>query len=148
MWPQRWLLIKFSGGIFHRGLFSRGFFAGNFFSGAHFFRKCDQIRQKLLVWPHLLKKYLMGNIIFCAVGFSDSKAVAKTNLQHKTKYLDVNPFMVIYFTRFICLWKQLWIHWWPLFMFHRCSMVCDVLKSSLHEVFMGTTGKRHGITWC
>ena len=68
-----------------------------------FFRKCDQIRQKLLVWPHLLKKYLMGNFIFCAVGFSDSKPVAKTNLQHKTKYLDVNPFMVIDFTCFICL---------------------------------------------
>ena len=29
--------------------------------------KCDQIRRKLPVWSHLLKKSLMGNFIFCAV---------------------------------------------------------------------------------
>ena len=32
-----------------------------------FFSKCDQIRRKLPVWSHLLKKSLMGNFIFCAV---------------------------------------------------------------------------------
>ena len=32
-----------------------------------FFRKCDQIRRKLRIWPPLLKKFLMENFIFCAV---------------------------------------------------------------------------------
>ena len=33
------------------------------------FSKCDQIRPKLRIWPQLLKKYLMENIIFCAAPF-------------------------------------------------------------------------------
>ena len=33
----------------------------------NFFRKCDQIRRKLWIWSHLLKKSLMENLIFCAV---------------------------------------------------------------------------------
>ena len=32
-----------------------------------FFSKCDQIRRKLWIWLHLLKKSLMENFIFCAV---------------------------------------------------------------------------------
>ena len=32
-----------------------------------FFSKCDQIRKKLRIWPHLLKKSLMENFIFCPV---------------------------------------------------------------------------------
>ena len=32
-----------------------------------FFNKCDQIRRKLRIWSHLLKKSLMENFIFCAV---------------------------------------------------------------------------------
>ena len=32
-----------------------------------FFCKCDQIRRKLRIWSHLLKKSLMENFIFCAV---------------------------------------------------------------------------------
>ena len=31
------------------------------------FSKCDQIRKKLRIWSHLLKKSLMKNFIFCAV---------------------------------------------------------------------------------
>ena len=31
------------------------------------FIKCDQIRRKLQIWSHLLKKSLMKNFIFCAV---------------------------------------------------------------------------------
>ena len=31
------------------------------------FSKCDQIRMKLRIWSHLLKKSLMGNFIFCVV---------------------------------------------------------------------------------
>ena len=32
-----------------------------------FFSKCDQIRKKLRICSHLLKKFLMENFIFCAV---------------------------------------------------------------------------------
>ena len=32
-----------------------------------FLSKCDQIRRKLQIWLHLLKKSLMKNFIFCAV---------------------------------------------------------------------------------
>ena len=31
------------------------------------FSKCDQIRRKLQIWSHLLKKSVMENFIFCAV---------------------------------------------------------------------------------
>ena len=31
------------------------------------FSKCDQIRSLLRTWSHLLKKFLMENLIFCAV---------------------------------------------------------------------------------
>ena len=37
------------------------------FSIKDFFSKCDQIRCKLRIWSHLLKKSLMENLIFCAV---------------------------------------------------------------------------------
>ena len=31
------------------------------------FSKCDQIRRKLRIWLHLLKKSLMENFFFCVV---------------------------------------------------------------------------------
>ena len=34
------------------------------FSLKDFFSKCDQIRKKLLIWSHLLKKYSVENLIF------------------------------------------------------------------------------------
>ena len=37
------------------------------FSIKDFFSKCDQIRRKLWIWSHLLKKSLMENFMFCAV---------------------------------------------------------------------------------
>ena len=37
------------------------------FSFKDFFSKCDQIRRFLRIWTNLLKKYLMENLIFCAV---------------------------------------------------------------------------------
>ena len=39
------------------------------FSIKDFFRKCDQIRSFQRIWSHLLKKSLMENFIFGAVGF-------------------------------------------------------------------------------
>ena len=32
-----------------------------------FFNKSDQIRRKLRIWSHLLKRSMMENFIFCAV---------------------------------------------------------------------------------
>ena len=37
------------------------------FSIKDFFSKCDQIRRKLRIWSHLLKKSLMENFVFCLV---------------------------------------------------------------------------------
>ena len=37
------------------------------FSIKDFFSKCDQIRRKLRIWSHLLKKFLMENFISLAV---------------------------------------------------------------------------------
>ena len=37
------------------------------FSITDFFSKCDQVRRKLQIWSHLLKKSEMENFIFCAV---------------------------------------------------------------------------------
>ena len=37
------------------------------FSIKDFFNKCDQIRRKLRIWSHLLKKSLIENFIFLVV---------------------------------------------------------------------------------
>ena len=37
------------------------------FSIMDFFSKCDQIRKKLQIWSHLLKKFLMEKFSFCEV---------------------------------------------------------------------------------
>ena len=37
------------------------------FSIKDFFSKCDQIRKKLRIWSHLLKKSIKENFIFCAL---------------------------------------------------------------------------------
>ena len=39
------------------------------FSIKDFFSKFDQIRRKMRIWSHLLKKSLMENFIFCAVRY-------------------------------------------------------------------------------
>ena len=43
------------------------------FSIKDFFSKCDQIRRKLRIWSHLLKKSLIENFIFCALTNSDTQ---------------------------------------------------------------------------
>ena len=37
------------------------------FSNKNFFNKCDQILSFLRIWSNLLKKFLMKNLILCAV---------------------------------------------------------------------------------
>ena len=44
------------------------------FSIKDFFSKCDQIHSFLRIWPHLLKKYLMENLIFCAVSVKQKES--------------------------------------------------------------------------
>ena len=43
------------------------------FSIKDIFSKCDQIRRKLWIWPHLLKQSLIQNLIFCAVIYRGRK---------------------------------------------------------------------------
>ena len=51
------------------------------FSIKDFFSKCGQIRWKLRIWSHLLKKSLMENFIFCAVVLQSKSKLNK----HLTK---------------------------------------------------------------
>ena len=51
------------------------------FSIKDFFVKCDQIRGKLRIWSHLLKKSLMENFIFCAVDVTLFNAVERDILR-------------------------------------------------------------------
>ena len=54
--------IKFSCREFFRNTYQRmKFFIKDLLN------KCDQIRRKLRIWSHLLKKTLMENFIFCTV---------------------------------------------------------------------------------
>ena len=55
------------------------------FSMKDFFSKCDQIRRKLRIWSHLLKKSLIENFIFCAV----KCLFFKCNLQDATEFSEV-----------------------------------------------------------
>ena len=62
-----------------------------------FFSKCDQIRRKLWIWPHLLKKSLLENFIFCAVIMlnvsltksEQSKGVVTSSLQNYAKMNNI-----------------------------------------------------------
>ena len=45
------------------------------FSIKYFFIKYDQIRRKMRIWSHLLKKSLMEDFIFCAVIFTKSNVL-------------------------------------------------------------------------
>ena len=67
------------------------------FSIKDFFSKCDQIRRKLGNWPHLLKKSLMENFIFCAVvNFILPEAVKfKPQSQKSLFYLAFSSFLVL-----------------------------------------------------
>ena len=51
--------------------------------------KCDQIRSVLWIWSYLLKKPLMENFIFCAVG-AFQVSLTKTDSNRKTHLLSKN----------------------------------------------------------
>ena len=56
------------------------------FSMKGFFNKCDQVRRKLRIWLHLLKKYLMENFIFRAVHYVLEGKTSEKMLQKQYKY--------------------------------------------------------------
>ena len=43
--------------------------------------KCDQIRRKLQIWLHLLKKSVMENFIFCGVYWASLIQCIRTKTQ-------------------------------------------------------------------
>ena len=64
-----------------------------------FFSKYDQIRSFLLIWPHLLKKSLMENFIFCVVllRFLDNQTIDLSSA--KSKHLALN-YLINYYPVF------------------------------------------------
>ena len=63
------------------------------FSIKDFFSKCDQIRRKVRIWSHLLKKSLMENFIFCEVAVARKEPCscgdyAYTKLLQEIRYLE------------------------------------------------------------
>ena len=50
------------------------------FSITDFSSKCDQIRRKLRIWSHLLKKSIMENFPFCAVSVLSDKVFFKSSV--------------------------------------------------------------------
>ena len=59
------------------------------FSAKDFFSKCDQIRRKLRIWSHLLKKSIMMTLFFGSVNdlMGDGK-YRLTNFRHYNKSMN------------------------------------------------------------
>ena len=63
------------------------------FSVKDFFSKCDQIRKKLQIWSHLLKKSLMENSFHSvAKGTCLAKSVETWEMSSK-QFQRINPFL-------------------------------------------------------
>ena len=60
------------------------------FSIKDFFSKFDQIRRKLRIWSHLLKKSLMENFIFCAVFVQTTARIKDTFFDYGYKLAGVS----------------------------------------------------------
>ena len=60
------------------------------FSIKDLFSKCDQIRRKLRIWSHLLKKSLMENFIFCAVDLPTKIIKANSDIFTEVIYKELN----------------------------------------------------------
>ena len=58
------------------------------FSIKDFFIKCDQIRRKLRIWSHLLKKSLMKNFIFWVVFLFFDGSVTRLLLPSSAKEFE------------------------------------------------------------
>ena len=55
------------------------------FSSKDFFSKCDQIHSFLRIWSHLLKKSLMENFNFCAVGMNQNNGIWRSRVDKQNK---------------------------------------------------------------
>ena len=51
----------------------------------YFFSECDQVRRKLHIWSHLLKKSLMQNFVFFAVIYIKFQGISRIK-PHKILY--------------------------------------------------------------
>ena len=67
------------------------------FSIRDFFGKCDQIRRKLPIWSHLLKKSLMENFIFCAMYLANPKIFLCLFTVHISCFLFSNNICSLFF---------------------------------------------------
>ena len=66
------------------------------FSIKNIFSKYDQIRRKLQIWSHLLKKSLMENLIFCAMKLMKLPAAYTLNIKnrsHKASALQIKEML-------------------------------------------------------
>ena len=77
--------------------------------GQDFFIKCDQIRRKLRIWSHLLKKSLMENFVFCAVSVKRGtiKSIYRIGLIARIKFRNwLNNCLII--LKFLDHWGKVW----------------------------------------
>ena len=84
------------------------------FSSKNFFCKCDQIRSKLRIWLHLLKKSLMENLRWKTCdgkhgkpGNSVRKVLTNSLKVEVTKTLKVNWF-ALQINWLVSIWCKLW----------------------------------------
>ena len=61
-----------------------------------FFSKCDQIRRRLWIWSHILKKSLMENFTFCVVYYS-SKGKAKSQFNKLFGHFEIGSKYIFIF---------------------------------------------------
>ena len=67
------------------------------FSIKDFFSKRDQLRKKLRILSHLLKKSLMENFIFCAVSAAlDYNETNVSRAKVSVKISGESPFLILY----------------------------------------------------
>ena len=66
------------------------------FSIKDLFCKCDQIRRKLRIWSHLLKKSLIENFTFCAVPhWTHAQKRIQSSVKHLTWIFLRKPLTIV-----------------------------------------------------
>ena len=78
------------------------------FSIKDFFSKCDQIRNFLRIWSHLLKKSIISNFIFCAVDTTMSKLL-ECRVDSSTLLILRTHWRVIFGKVIRCSTLRLWV---------------------------------------
>ena len=70
------------------------------FSIKDFFTKYEQIDRKLQIWPHLLKKSLMENFIFCAVVKGSNICIIQRRIYDPIELFHKNSYQFLVFHHF------------------------------------------------